>query len=31
MDTAELFVTLSGIAAIIWIVWFFFIPEKQLK
>jgi len=31
MDTAEIFVTLVGIAAIIWIIWFFFLPKKLPK
>lgn len=29
MDTAEIIVTLGGLAAIAWIVWYFFLGERQ--
>jgi|GEM_PF-3499109 len=31
MDIKEIFVTLTGILAIIWIIWFFFLPKKSGK
>lgn len=29
MDTAEIIVTLGGVAAIAWILWYFFLSERQ--
>src|SRR5437868_2350502 len=29
MDTAQVLVTLGGVAAIGWVVWFFFVSERQ--
>ena len=29
MDTAEIVVTVGGLAAIVWVVWFFFLVERQ--
>jgi len=29
MDTAEILVTLGGLAAIAWVVWYFFLGERQ--
>ncbi|MFN3648558.1 MAG: cupredoxin domain-containing protein [Armatimonadota bacterium] len=29
MDTAEIFVTLGGLLAIAWVVWFFFLGERE--
>jgi len=31
MDRAEIFVTIVGIAAIIWTIWFFFLSKGLLK
>jgi plastocyanin domain-containing protein len=29
MDTAQVFVTLGGVAAIGWVIWYFFLGERQ--
>jgi plastocyanin domain-containing protein len=29
MDTAQIVVTLGGVAAIAWVIWFFFLGERQ--